>query len=282
MKTSTRSLMAAILCTAFLALGATAAEPEAKELFYEPTKALFGAGSGSTTIRPETEPGQDFTSQTSGGLGGLTGFYDKLENPGVMYYIELVQPGSNTVKRVSNNRIFKSGEKIRIRVTTNGDGYVHALHKGTTGGNKMLPVSANGQVRTGHESVIPSDGGWLRFDDNKGIEKIEVVFSGGSGAAAAGGAMPAVAPETLVQKVQATVDQYGRSKSLVAYTESGEKDLVVEGGAGGAAVASAPVSINRMGAANFSVPAAVSAAPGSYVINTASEPVVLNVQLEHQ
>lgn len=274
-----------------LVLGhAAGAEDEtAKTLFYESgdgSKALFGSAGGAVQ-NAETGAGQDYTTENIGGLGGITNYYEKLNNPGVMHYVELVQAGSNTVKRASSRHIFRTGDRIRIHITSNGDGYLHAVHRGSTGSTKMLPVSAGGRVSTSTEVVIPSDGGWLRFDDRKGIEEIDLLFT--SHPTAAREELVPTGDPKLFARVQHSIEVYGASKDLILYDQEGEedvgvydeqteKDLVIEG----SRPASSSAAAGGAQRAGYAADSEALAAPGSYAVNTAGEPVVVKIRLRHQ
>jgi hypothetical protein len=254
-----------------------AEDERARSLYYSPTpegaeKSVFGSH-GGTRISAGTKPGQEYSTNDIGGLGGLTDYYEKLENTGVMYWVELVQTGSSTVKRVPGSRVFRSGDRIRVHITTNGDGYLQALHRGTTGVNKLVPVSTGGRVSGGNEVVIPPGGGWLRFDEAKGIEQIDLVFASHAGAVERG-IVPTSNNQNLIQHVQHTIEQVSLSKDLVTYEQGGEKDLIVEGGS----VVTTPVVFNRPGGPD---PQVVSA-PANYAVNTAGAPAVVKVRLNHQ
>ena len=280
MKTTRMIVIAAFAGSVLLGQGAVAGEnAEARDLFYQPgsntSKAMFG--DGRVRINPDTKPGQDLTPENLGGLGGLTDYYEKLDNPGVMYYIELRRRGSSNVKRVSGSRVFKTGDRIRIHIVTNGDGYLHALHKGTTGRNQLIPVSAGGRVRGGNETVIPSSG-WLLFDHNKGTEKVDLVFASHARAADAG-MIPTHMNASVINVVQSTIDRYSTSKDLVSYTQEGEKDLIVEGGGPYAVSAGGMSGIGRPG---YTASVQTIGAPGTYSVNTGGAPVVVKVLLKHQ
>lgn len=261
-----------------LLLGTTfAANDAAKVLFYNPnTGASSGVNSGDVQIAPDGESGGEHTA--SGGSGdtaysGISNYYDRLANPGIAYHIELLRPGSNVVKQVSDRRVFRSGEKIRIRVYPNSNGSLHVLHTGSSGNQKLLPVSSGGEasINAGKGYVIPSNQGWLRFDETKGTERIKLVLT------------PSYNPveqeaDLSMQQVAALYDRASSSKNLVTYTQDGEKDLVVEG-----ANVSRPVNrvVNSEGS-YMRVSEDVAASPGSYAVNTAGEPVAIEVKLKHQ
>ncbi|MCI5208649.1 MAG: hypothetical protein D3910_07610 [Candidatus Electrothrix sp. ATG2] len=87
--------------------------------------------------------------------------------------------------------------------------------------------------------------------------------------------------KTSPAKFNQLYDSYSQSKSLVETVVEGTKDLVLEGASG---TYTAPtLTINRKGRSGTSSGSAtVSSNPGRYVVNTAGEPVALEIRLKHQ
>ncbi len=267
----------ALLGAAFFSQVAMA-DDSARDLFFNPSKAIIGGGGSATTITTNNSF-SNFTVADNDNLGSIDNYYADLENPGVQYSIELLRRGSNTTKRVDGNHVFKAGDRIRIHVTTNGNGYMHALHKGSTGDSLLVPISSAGQVINGQDITIPSSTGWLRFDENTGVEKVDLVF-----ASHAVSAQEAIVPtpsnnDSLIVAIRHVVDTYTVSKDLVTFVQPGEKDLIVENGA-----ASFPVTgpINRTGRPAQQISQEVYSAPANYAVNTAGKPVVVKISLKHQ
>ncbi|MCI5159971.1 MAG: hypothetical protein D3906_16405, partial [Candidatus Electrothrix sp. AUS1_2] len=142
---------------------------------------------------------------------GISNYYDRLKNPGMHYWIELARPGSSVIQQVNDRRVFRTDEKIRIHLNTNAPGTVLVHHTGSSGRNKTFPVD----MRGGQEYVIPSATGWLRFDYNKGFERIELIFIPGGGGQAHIGASGA--------EFNRLYDNYSQSKSLITSVVDGEK-----------------------------------------------------------
>lgn len=301
-----------MLCvTLWLGGMAAAAERGAKSLFYDPTS----AGTIQVANPGEGGAGGKFTSSVKkydangNEISPVSNYYENL-NPGVMYWIELVRPGSGNVKRVSNDRVFRSGDRIRIHVTTNADGYLHVLHTGSTGAAGVIPVSsaANGMVQMGNDYIVPSSGGWLRFDGNPGKEEVKLLFASVKSSGDVLNAVRGVTvrnASTASGQLFAIYNQYRNSPHYIREIQSGSKDLIPEGAAvsvgfgtqpqyGGQVQTPAvnaplsyppPVRFNTQGAADFTIDNAVYTAPANYVVSRApgqvKEPVVVGIVLNH-
>jgi hypothetical protein len=91
---------------------------------------------------------------------------------GVMYYLELMQLNGELV-RVSTNRTFHSGDKVRLHVTPNVDGDLLILQSQDRGAfEQLFPSQGNqmtsGRVMKGTETILPGRNGWFEFDQNPG------------------------------------------------------------------------------------------------------------------
>lgn len=99
--------------------------------------------------------------------------------PTISYWIELMRDGKKY--RCNNKTTFKTGDEIRIHMTSNQEGYGYILMKqGTSGAHAVLFPEA----RTGHNNHMLADkdyalpsATWLKFDNHPGIEKVSLVFS---------------------------------------------------------------------------------------------------------
>jgi Domain of unknown function (DUF4384) len=128
------------------------------------------------------------------------------EYMGVSYWIEVA--GRDGVKqRVTADRVFRSGERIKLFITTNRDGYLSLLNIGSSGRSRLLYPHAQTQpnenfVQANAQFEVPQ-GGTIRFDDTPGEETLLLMLSpqpmqnlmpGGGGGAQAYQAPP---PNTL-------------------------------------------------------------------------------------
>lgn len=91
--------------------------------------------------------------------------------------LELNRGGEVTM--VTPTHQFKSGDKVKLRYTTNSDGYVYWMAKMSSGKYAMLfPNNKTGMdnyIRKNEEHTIPVKGS-LRFDDTPGTESLLMVF----------------------------------------------------------------------------------------------------------
>lgn len=312
-----------LLLTVFLCCPIGAAEKGAKSLFYDSNAAgtvqiaepgAGGGGSGSFTpsvsrVGPDGNP-----------VNPVSNYYENL-NPGVMYWIELIRPGSGNIKRVSNDRVFRSGDRIRLHITANSDGYLHVLHSGSSGASQIMPVSGtrDGSVQMGADYVVPSNGGWLQFDNNPGKERLKLVFASVKSPDDIVSAMRSVSVQnasTASGQLMAIYNQYRNSPNYLTQVQRGSKDFKVvmraeydEPAAAPSYNSSAaqpeyydepvrsrmpepssylppPIRFNTQADQNFRVDRAAYEAPGNYVVSRSApgavkEPVVIEISLNH-
>jgi hypothetical protein len=77
--------------------------------------------------------------------------------------------------------VFHAGDRIQVSVETNGPGYLYVVNQGSSGTwRPMFPspevADGNNRVEGWHTSVLPPKSR-LIFDEQKGVEKLFVVFS---------------------------------------------------------------------------------------------------------
>lgn len=110
-------------------------------------------------------------------------FREQLEHPteklntGVKYWIELYRGGKMSL--VDNRTKFNSGDKIRLRVIPNINGYAYiAMAKGSSGKAAVLfpPANAINKVVAGKSYSLPPTG-FLTFDKQAGFEQLSLVVS---------------------------------------------------------------------------------------------------------
>lgn len=110
-------------------------------------------------------------------------FYEQMDHPaeklntGVKYWIELYR-GNNKMKLVDNRTVFQSGDKIRLRLIPNINGYAYIASKGSSGRQAVLfpPSGSTNKVVAGKQYSLPSTG-FLVFDDLAGTERLSLVMS---------------------------------------------------------------------------------------------------------
>lgn len=97
--------------------------------------------------------------------------------PGAKVAIELNRGGKTSM--VSPDYEFKSGDRIRLVLDINFKGYAALINEGTTGKKTLLyPYKGvSSEVFPSGALKIPNTD-WIKFDNNKGVEKLVVIFSG--------------------------------------------------------------------------------------------------------
>ncbi|NJL26965.1 MAG: DUF4384 domain-containing protein [Thermoanaerobaculia bacterium] len=170
---------------------------------------------------------------------------------GISYWIELETPGAGSGVQVTEHRVFRSGERIRLHFRSNADGYVSILQLGASGTAQLLfPDAGKGLTDTGlvanEERILPSATHWFRFDANPGTERLIVLFARSHGEIEGLPIRP--------QMDRPTTESFLRTASHLR----GSKDLVIE------------------------TETQNSAEIGTYGVNLAGQPVVLEIVLEHR
>lgn len=222
----------------------------AKELFFDSSGEVLAVDPeseecGVSGVRPAAAPRSDCerrpVSRTRADAGAL----------GLSFWIELIEPDDDVGRQVTQSRVFRSGEKIRLHFLSNRDGVISLLQLGSSGQPSMLfPDPEKGLtdqfLRSGEDRILPSPGSWFRFDDEPGTERILVVFAGEQ------------------DELDSTLYREPRSRSLdsgltlLASTAKGSKDLVIE---------TETESYSEI---------------GTYAVNVAGKPVILEIELEHR
>ncbi len=93
----------------------------------------------------------------------------------------LKREGPSDVVEVDPDSVFRSGDRIRLRVEANDDGYLYVVHRGSSGVWK--PLFPSPEIKSGSNWIaagMPHDipqAYVFTFDDQPGEEKLFVVFS---------------------------------------------------------------------------------------------------------
>lgn len=98
---------------------------------------------------------------------------------GLRYSI-LKREGAGSIE-VDSDRVFRSGDKIRLRVDVNTAGYLYIINRGSSGNwNPLFPsqkiAAGDNRVQKGTQYEIPA-GYVFTFDEQPGKEKLFIVFS---------------------------------------------------------------------------------------------------------
>jgi hypothetical protein len=137
----------------------------AKEIFFDPNGSPGNAAVVEHGRRVARVPRQGTTPQTIG----------------LSYWIELMGSDAGSGTAVTDERVFRSGERIRLHFRGNTDGRIMILQIGSSARASILfPDAAKGLsddlLRANRERILPASTHWFRFDDTPGIDKLVVVF----------------------------------------------------------------------------------------------------------
>lgn len=97
--------------------------------------------------------------------------------PGTKITIELNRRGNLSFVRPSYK--FRSGDKIRLRLQTNFEGYISLLNVGSNGEVGFLyPYEgADNRIFPSKDVQIPASDAWIVFDEKTGTENLTVIMS---------------------------------------------------------------------------------------------------------
>ena len=169
-------------------------------------KALFYSGEGPTLSTVKKADDKKVTRQQS---------TKKERYMGIAYWIDLVKPDGEHVM-TTTNREFKSGEKIKLNLKSNRDGYLYIVNIGTTGTSRVLfPHSGHTDnfIEASKTYSVPFDT-YMKFDDNPGEETLLILLSPKP--------MNELSPSSPIMKVDES------SKFMVYAKSKGAKDLLLE------------------------------------------------------
>ena len=152
---------------------------------------------------------------------------------GLMFYFELLQPNGELI-RVNSSRVFRSGEKVRLHVTTNIDGRLTILQSQEKGKfeelfpSPKLPESS-AFVRSGVETILPTPGSWFKFDEQTGeIRLLMMLTAGAPKTPASVASYPPIKKDVSTTTLPGSVDE--RSEAMMAFEklQRGSKALLIE------------------------------------------------------
>jgi hypothetical protein len=114
--------------------------------------------------------------------------------------LDLTRDGQTS--SVEPNYEFKSGDRVKLRYTTNADGYVYWLAKMSSGKYSVLfpnnQTGMNNLIKKNEEHTVPVKGSF-RFDDKPGTENLLMVFS----------------PDRIPELEQAVVEANGQKNNVL-------------------------------------------------------------------
>jgi hypothetical protein len=231
--------------------------PGAKELFYDP--AADSLSSGSSVTKPVHKAdgknlGGTQTAPTGSPLRRSVQKVLKSGNQkilGLSYWIELEGPKGQPATEVTTQRIFRSGERIRLHFRSNAEGQIALLQLGSSGNSSFLfPDEEKGLRDTSlvadQDRILPDATKWFTFDSHPGTERLLAIFAKSKAdvdSLSVGPAMDSKATEGVLQ---------------TAEKQKGSKDLVIE--------------TETRNASEI----------GTYGVTRSGKPVILEIELKHE
>lgn len=169
-------------------------------------KALFASPEGTSFVAEK---------KTSSSGGKPTAKKPEAEKyMGIAYWIELLTPDGKRML-TSKQKTFRSGDRIKLNVETNQDGFLYIVSIGSTGSSRLLfPYSGekNNFVFRRKVYSVPQNT-YMKFDNNPGEETLLVLLS------------PRLITELETQSP--TIDPV-QTRRYEQYASRGSKDILIE------------------------------------------------------
>jgi Domain of unknown function (DUF4384) len=224
--------------------GTAAQQTGAKEMFFDPQRSLSEASSDSAGPHEIDDQGRR--------LARVNDEQSTQRNLGLSYWIELVEAPGKRGAQVTDERRFRSGERIRLHFRSNSDGQIVLVQIGSSGTSSILfPDSVKGlpdnRIRANKDQVLPSQEHWFRFDHNPGTERLLVLFAKNQADLERTFPIQPVMTTAETLALLRAVDQSHGSKDIYIETESHD-----------------PAEL------------------GKYVVNVAGRPIALHIALMHR
>jgi len=158
---STRFLQAGLTILVLIANLSAQAKKELR------ARDLFLAGAQPADASQAVGAKSDKTVQGSSPLG--------------LRYSIVKQVGTESVE-VDPESVFRSGDRIRLNVQANDNGYLYIVLRGSSGRwSPLFPskeiLSGDNRVKKGGEYEIPLGSVWFAFDEQPGTEKLFIVLA---------------------------------------------------------------------------------------------------------
>ncbi|MBI3680350.1 MAG: DUF4384 domain-containing protein [Acidobacteria bacterium] len=176
-----RLLPATLAASAFLP-GQNQTRLTPRELFYVPAAAAQAQKKTPKNSEPRIQtPTPEPPAQHQYDVEIVSAAYSGPRPLGLRYSI-LKRNEDRTFDEVNTDSIFRSGDKIRLRVESNEDGHLYIVMRGASGNWRVLfpspeIKSGDNHVEAGQPQMIPSGNGVFSFDEKKGEEKLFLVLA---------------------------------------------------------------------------------------------------------
>lgn len=120
-------------------------------------------------------------TDTSESVGAKSDKTVKAASPLGLRYSIVKQVGGESVE-VDPESVFRSGDRIRLNVQANDNGYLYIVLRGSSGRwSPLFPskeiLSGDNRVKKGGEYEIPLGSVWFAFDEQPGTEKLFIVLA---------------------------------------------------------------------------------------------------------
>lgn len=139
-------------------------EPQKKSI--EGAKALFGDNDGATFLAPGKKVSSVKAKQSK-----------QEKYVGFAYWIELLKPDGNLML-TDIGRVFETGDKIKLKIESNYEGFLYIINKGSTGAYRVLfpPPNVDNFIEKKKVCSVPYNT-YMKFDNNPGEEVLMVYLS---------------------------------------------------------------------------------------------------------
>jgi hypothetical protein len=166
---------------------AAASKAVKKQAAKPATPAQPAAAPEAATTPPQASPPPAVPARTSGvdsdapsRTNIVRAAYTPEKPLGLRY--SFLRNGGDEYREVDPDTVFRSGDRIRVSVESNDEGYLYIVIKGTSGSWKVLFPSAevaegSNRVSSGRQYLIPPPPGRFAFDEQAGEERLFIVLS---------------------------------------------------------------------------------------------------------
>ena len=164
------------------------AKPVRKPAARPAAPAQPAAAAEAATAAPKAGPPPTIPARLNGDFSGtpartaIVQVAYSPEKPLGLRYSFLRNAGGDEYREVDPDTVFRSGDRIRVAVQSNDEGYLYIVMKGTSGSWKVLFPSAeiadgSNRVTSGQQCLIPPPPGRFAFDEQAGEERLFIVLS---------------------------------------------------------------------------------------------------------
>jgi hypothetical protein len=177
-----------VLTLAFLgsALAQSDVTPRARELFYQPppaqTKTARTSAAAPSPVKPAPRQSDAAVTPAATGAGSAKVIPAALSNVPLAVKYTILKKTTTGYDAVDPDTVFRSGDRIRVKVETNDTAYLYIVMGGSSGTWRVLfparDIGGGDNLMQKHKEVtIPSGGNTFTFDEQAGTEKVSLILS---------------------------------------------------------------------------------------------------------